>query len=471
MWIMLRGMKMLLLIVMAFILSRPARAESRTFTNTKGEEIKAEMISATESRAELKRADGKTFSVALSSLSEADRKWIAEWRKHHKHFKIAVLANVKKSISREEKGGAFDGKSVKGNDCWYILELKNNSPEPLAGLRVDYILFSPVGASVSGSSDVSPIPAGKAGQAVTPKLFVEQKQSVTRSGGTNVVQFSEGSLAGLRAELFVDGKPAGAFLSGKLPADAEAQLQKWRDAQPKTPPAEKSAAPQPPAEKKTATLTWPLVATFSIVARDPATGELGVAVQSRVLGVGAIVPFAKAGVGAIATQSVANTAYGPDGLKLLADGKSAEDALKLLTEADDKSERRQAGIIAPSGKPATFTGSGCMAWAGGRAGEHYAVQGNILAGEAVVSDMAKAFESATGALGERMLAALEAGQKAGGDKRGMQSAALLVVHDGWGYGGQNDRFIDLRVDDRAEPIKELQRLYQLHTKTFPRPGK
>ncbi len=214
----------------------------------------------------------------------------------------------------------------------------------------------------------------------------------------------------------------------------------------------------------------PRVATFSIVARDPDTGEIGVAVQSRVLGVGAIVPFAKAGVGAVATQSMANTTYGPEGLKLLADGKSAEETLKTLTDADKQSVLRQVGVLGVKGAPATFTGSGCMAWAGGRTGTDYTVQGNILAGQAVVDGMATAFENTKGTLAERMLAALDAGQAAGGDKRGMQSAAILVVRDGWGYGGQNDRYIDLRVDDHATPIKELRRLLELHRKLFGRPS-
>jgi len=212
------------------------------------------------------------------------------------------------------------------------------------------------------------------------------------------------------------------------------------------------------------------VATFSIVARDPDTGELGVAVQSRVLGVGAIVPFAKAGVGAIATQASANTLYGPDGLKMLASGKSAAGTLTALTTADGRRDIRQAGIIAVQGEPATFTGSGCMEFAGGKVGAHYAVQGNILAGQPVVDGMASAFENTKGTLAERMLAALDAGQAAGGDTRGMQSAALLVVRDGWGYGRQNDRYIDIRVDDHAEPIKELRRLLGLHARLFGRPA-
>jgi uncharacterized Ntn-hydrolase superfamily protein len=213
----------------------------------------------------------------------------------------------------------------------------------------------------------------------------------------------------------------------------------------------------------------PLVATFSIVARDPDTGELGVAVQSRVLGVGAIVPYAKAGIGAIATQAMANPAYGPDGLKLLAEGKSPGETLKTLTASDAKSAIRQAGIIAVKGEPANFTGAECIEWAGGCMGTHYAAQGNILAGQPVVDDMGAAFEATTGTLAERMLAALDAGQAAGGDKRGMQSAALIVVRDGWGYGRGNDRYIDLRVDDHAEPIKELRRLLELHAKLFGRP--
>jgi len=213
----------------------------------------------------------------------------------------------------------------------------------------------------------------------------------------------------------------------------------------------------------------PVVATFSMVARDPATGELGVAVQSRVRGVGSIVPWARAGVGAVATQSYANTAYGPEGLRKLGEGKSAEEVVAGLTGADSEKAVRQLAVLGVGGKPAVFTGSGCLAWAGAKVGEHYAVQGNILAGEAVVEGMAKAFEEGSGTLAERMLAALEAGQKAGGDRRGMQSAALLVVGVGWGYGGQNDRYMDLRVEDHAEPIAELRRLHDLHRKTFPRP--
>ena len=216
----------------------------------------------------------------------------------------------------------------------------------------------------------------------------------------------------------------------------------------------------------------PRVATFSIVARDPRTGELGVAVQSRFLAVGSVVPWAKAGVGAIATQSLANTTYGPDGLRLLAAGTSPEDTVKQLTDPDPQRAVRQLGIVNAAGKAVTFTGTECNAWAGGRTGENFAAQGNILAGEAVVTAMADSFEkSATSGkeLGQRLLDALKAGQAAGGDKRGMQSAALLIVHEGWGYAGLNDRYRDLRVDDQTEPISELQRIYDLHKIIVPVP--
>lgn len=216
----------------------------------------------------------------------------------------------------------------------------------------------------------------------------------------------------------------------------------------------------------------PRVATFSIVACDPKTGELGVGVQSRFLAVGAVVPWAKAGVGAVATQSLANTTYGPDGLKLLASGIAPEEVVKQLTEGDREKNVRQLGIVNVAGKAATFTGSECHAWAGGRTGANFAAQGNILAGEGVVAAMAESFEKSADSgkeLGQRLIDALQAGQKAGGDQRGMQSAALLVVREGWGYAGLNDRYRDLRVDDHAEPIHELQRLYDLHKRLFPAP--
>jgi uncharacterized Ntn-hydrolase superfamily protein len=215
----------------------------------------------------------------------------------------------------------------------------------------------------------------------------------------------------------------------------------------------------------------PVVATFSIVARDPETGELGVAVQSKFIAVGAVVPWAKAGVGAIATQSYANTTYGPRGLELLAKGAAPEDVLKELTSDDPLRERRQAGIVDAKGKSATFTGKECMAWAGGAAEENVCVQGNILAGEAVTAGMLKAFKESKGDLGDRLIAALGAGQDAGGDSRGKQSAALLIVREGWGYGGFNDRYRDLRVDDHPEPIAELKRVYDLHRAIFKARGR
>jgi uncharacterized Ntn-hydrolase superfamily protein len=204
------------------------------------------------------------------------------------------------------------------------------------------------------------------------------------------------------------------------------------------------------------------IMTFSIVARDPQTGELGIAVQSKFLAVGAVVPWAKAGVGAIATQSWANTSYGPRGLELLASGLSAAETMARLTGEDDGRASRQVGIVGAGGAPATYTGDDCYPWAGGIAGEHHCCQGNILVGEETVLAMARTFEETQGYLCDRLLAALAAGQAAGGDSRGQQSAALLVVREGGGYSGFNDRFIDLRVDDAARPIDELQRILQLH---------
>ena len=202
--------------------------------------------------------------------------------------------------------------------------------------------------------------------------------------------------------------------------------------------------------------------TFSIVARDPQAGESGIAVQSKFLAVGAVVPWAKAGVGAIATQSWANTSYGPRGLELLASGLSVQETLAQLIGEDDGRASRQVGIVGVEGQPATFTGDQCFPWAGGQVGEHYTCQGNILVGEDTVLAMARTFEQTTGRLCDRLVAALAAGQAAGGDSRGQQSAALLVVRQGGGYGGFNDRFIDLRVDDHPQPINELQRILQLH---------
>jgi uncharacterized Ntn-hydrolase superfamily protein len=208
------------------------------------------------------------------------------------------------------------------------------------------------------------------------------------------------------------------------------------------------------------------VATFSIVALDPETDAPGVAVQSKFLAVGSIVPWARAGVGAMATQAMANFDYGPRGLDLMSRGKSADETVEALISADDGHEHRQVGVVDARGRAATFTGSECFEWAGGVTGEHYAAQGNILVGGETVEAMAKTFESADDDLAGRLLSALGAGQAAGGDSRGKQSAALLIVREGGGYGGNNDRSVDLRVDDHPEPIKELIRLRELHALYF-----
>jgi uncharacterized Ntn-hydrolase superfamily protein len=203
----------------------------------------------------------------------------------------------------------------------------------------------------------------------------------------------------------------------------------------------------------------PSPSTFSIVAADPESGEVGVAVASRFFSVGSVVPFAKAGVGAVATQSFANTTYGPRGLELLERGVTADEVVRVLTRGDDDREKRQLGVVAANGAAATYTGPKCNSWAGGRSGPNYAVQGNILAGEAVVAGMERAFlESKGKTLAERLYAAIVAGDKAGGDARGRQSMALLVARAKGGYGGFTDRAIDLRVDDHADPIVEMGRL-------------
>lgn len=201
--------------------------------------------------------------------------------------------------------------------------------------------------------------------------------------------------------------------------------------------------------------------TFSIVARDPANGDLGVAVASKFLGVGSVVPWARAGVGAIATQALANVIYGPDGLAALEGGADAETVLGRLVEADDGRSERQLGIVDARGGAASHTGTGCLAWAGGRVADGVAVQGNILAGPEVVDAMLSSFAAASGSLPDRLLTALLAGDRAGGDARGRQSAALLVVRAGGGYGGTTDRWIDLRVDDHADPVPELRRLHEI----------
>ncbi len=208
----------------------------------------------------------------------------------------------------------------------------------------------------------------------------------------------------------------------------------------------------------------PIIATFSIIARDPKTGELAVGVQSKFLAVGSAVPWAKAGVGAVATQALANVSYGPKGLALLEQGLSAQEAVERLIAADEGRDHRQVGLVDAQGRAAAYTGAKCMHWAGHLVGEGYTCQGNILVSDATVTEMARAYEAAADLphLADRILAALAAAQAAGGDSRGKQSAALYVVRDGGGYGGYNDRLVDLRVDDHADPIDELRRLLELH---------
>ena len=195
------------------------------------------------------------------------------------------------------------------------------------------------------------------------------------------------------------------------------------------------------------------------------------AVQSKLVAVGAVVPFAQANIGAIASQALGNPRFGPMGLELLAQGMDAEKAMLAMIEADPYRDHRQLAMIGKDENASLHTGIKCQTWAGGKTGNNYAVQGNLLAGKGVIDAMAIAFEEATGTLAERMIVSLHAGQDAGGDKRGRQSAALLVVREGWGYGGLNDRFRDLRVDDHPNPIKELERIYKIHRVTFPRPDK
>jgi uncharacterized Ntn-hydrolase superfamily protein len=211
--------------------------------------------------------------------------------------------------------------------------------------------------------------------------------------------------------------------------------------------------------------------TFSIVARDHSgsTPEWGVAVASKFLAVGNVVPWAQAGVGAVATQALANVGYGPEGLRMLAEGKDASSAVAVLTAADVEREHRQLGIVDAAGHAATFTGSDCFDWAGGRTGNGYCCQGNILTDADVVDAMAETFEKNEGDFAARLLAALSAGDRAGGDRRGRQSAALFIVREGGGYGGGSDKAVDLRVDDHPEPVPELERLFSLHRLYSPRP--
>lgn len=210
----------------------------------------------------------------------------------------------------------------------------------------------------------------------------------------------------------------------------------------------------------------PVIATFSIVARDPASGDLGIAVESKFLAVGAVVPWLRGGVGAVATQARANVAWGAQALAMLETGLAAAEVLDRLVADDGERDVRQAGIVDAQGRAASWTGPDCGAWAGGMTGEGFCCQGNLLAGPEVVDAMAEAYASATGSFAHRLLSALEAGQAAGGDRRGQQSAALAIARPGGGYGGGSDRLIDLRVDDHPAPIAELRRLVMLHRVYF-----
>ncbi|MGH3023527.1 MAG: DUF1028 domain-containing protein [Gaiellaceae bacterium] len=210
-----------------------------------------------------------------------------------------------------------------------------------------------------------------------------------------------------------------------------------------------------------------MISTYSLVACDLEAREWGVAVQSKFLAVGAAVPAAEADVGAVATQAWANLSYREAGLALLREGLAAEDTVARLVEADEGRAHRQVGVVDAQGRGATYTGSECLAWAGGRTGLSYAAQGNILVSEATVDALAESFEGSAGRpLAERLLAALGSAQAAGGDRRGQQSAALLVVRRGGGYGGTSDVLIDLRVDDHPQPVEELNRLHSLHDLLF-----
>src|SRR5919204_1103683 len=209
------------------------------------------------------------------------------------------------------------------------------------------------------------------------------------------------------------------------------------------------------------------IATFSIVACDLDAAQWGVAVQSKFLAVGSVVQWAEPHAGAIATQSYANPRYGPDGLALLRQGLSAAEVVKRLTEADEGRETRQVGIVDAGGGSATFTGSECHAWAGGRTGDGYAAQGNILVSEETVDALATTFETTAGRpLAARLLDCLVAAQAAGGDSRGQPSAALLVVEKDAGYANLSDSVVDLRVDDHERPIEELRRVFELHDAIF-----
>jgi uncharacterized Ntn-hydrolase superfamily protein len=209
-----------------------------------------------------------------------------------------------------------------------------------------------------------------------------------------------------------------------------------------------------------------IVATYSIAACDLEAGQWGVATQSKFLGVGSVVPWAEPGVGAIATQAYANPRYGPEGLALLREGLSAQEVVERLTAADEGRDHRQVGVLDAQGRGASFTGEECMDWAGGRTGDCYAAQGNILVSAETVDAIAETFERAQGTLAERLLGCLDAAQAAGGDRRGQQSAALLVVERDGGYAGLSHEVVDLRVDEHEWPLEELRRIYVMHQAIF-----
>jgi uncharacterized Ntn-hydrolase superfamily protein len=208
------------------------------------------------------------------------------------------------------------------------------------------------------------------------------------------------------------------------------------------------------------------IATYSIAACDLDAGQWGVATQSKFLAVGSVVPWAEPHVGAIATQAYANPRYGPEGLSLLREGLSAEEVVQRLTAADEGRDQRQLGVVDREGRSASFTGDECLEWAGGRTGPCYAAQGNILVSAATVDAIAETFESSKGTLAERLLDCLDAAQAAGGDRRGQQSAALLVVEQDGGYAKLSDTIVELRVEDHELPLEELRRLYRLHEALF-----
>ena len=209
-----------------------------------------------------------------------------------------------------------------------------------------------------------------------------------------------------------------------------------------------------------------IVATYSIAACDLEAGQWGVATQSKFLAVGSVVPWAEPRVGAIATQAYANPRYGSEGLALLRDGLTAEEAVDRLTSADEGRDHRQLGVVDSEGRSASFTGEECLDWAGGRTGPCYAAQGNILVSAATVDALAEAFEGSSGPLADRLLDCLDAAQAAGGDRRGQQSAAILVVEKDGGYAKLSDVVVELRVEDHQRPLEELRRLYRLHEALF-----